>query len=145
MSAAKCCPRSRAAAGERSAPAVRAKGSDVTLVGCSLLRAYLCEQAAKQLGERGISAEVIDARVLETVRRYGDPAVRWRNPPPVCLSTVAGGRPASAAKVIARVCEEVDGLKSRPLFVSPRRTRRRPRASRSKRSTIRQPLQLWIA
>ena len=44
-------------------PAIRREGTDVTLVSYSYC-AYQCEQAAVQLAERGISAEVIDLRVI---------------------------------------------------------------------------------
>ena len=44
-------------------PVVRREGSDVTLVGCSFA-AHQCAQAAEILAVQGISAEVIDLRVL---------------------------------------------------------------------------------
>lgn len=44
-------------------PRVRRKGSDVTLVGASY-SAFICETAAELLAKEGISAEVIDVRVL---------------------------------------------------------------------------------
>lgn len=44
-------------------PVVRREGSDITLVGCSLA-AHQCAQAAGILAAEGVSAEVIDLRVL---------------------------------------------------------------------------------
>jgi acetoin:2,6-dichlorophenolindophenol oxidoreductase subunit beta len=100
----------------KEGPVVRVKGSDVTLVGCSY-SAYMCEQAAVELGKQGISAEVIDVRVLnpfdarvilESVTRTGR------------LCVVDGGwRTAGfAGEVIARVCEEVSGLRSLPARIT---------------------------
>lgn len=100
----------------KEGPAVRAKGSDVTLVGCSF-SAYLCEQAAQTLGERGISAEVIDVRVLNP---FDATAILQSVAKTRRLCVVDGGwRTAGfGGEVIARVCEEVDGLKSRPLRIT---------------------------
>jgi len=44
-------------------PKFRRMGSDITLVGAGH-SAYLCEQAAELLSENGVSAEVIDIRVI---------------------------------------------------------------------------------
>lgn len=44
-------------------PAVRRRGDDVTIVSYSYC-AYQCEQAAERLAEGGVSAEVIDLRVI---------------------------------------------------------------------------------
>jgi acetoin:2,6-dichlorophenolindophenol oxidoreductase subunit beta len=63
----------------KQGPVIRAEGTDVTLVGCSY-SAHLCLLAAEQLKSRGISAEVIDIRVInpldcsvivQSVRRTG--------------------------------------------------------------------------
>ncbi len=60
-------------------PVVRIRGSDITLAACSY-SAHLCLLAAEQLRARGVSAEVIDLRVLnpfeagsiiESVRKTG--------------------------------------------------------------------------
>lgn len=96
-------------------PAVVREGKDVTLVGASYA-AYLCEQAAEQLAGVGVSAEVIDVRVLnplrpdaiiESVRRTGR------------LLVVDGGwRTAGfAAEIVALVAENVDAanLLARPV------------------------------
>jgi pyruvate dehydrogenase E1 component beta subunit len=48
-------------------PRVRRQGSDVTLVGCGYTTS-VCERAAAQLAARGISAEVIDLRVVNPFR-----------------------------------------------------------------------------
>jgi pyruvate/2-oxoglutarate/acetoin dehydrogenase E1 component len=48
---------------EGQGPVVRRAGSDVTLVGCSFA-AEQCRQAAELLAAQGVSAEVIDLRVL---------------------------------------------------------------------------------
>jgi pyruvate dehydrogenase E1 component beta subunit len=44
-------------------PEIRRRGTDVTIVSYSFC-AYQCEQAAARLSDRGISAEVIDLRVI---------------------------------------------------------------------------------
>jgi pyruvate/2-oxoglutarate/acetoin dehydrogenase E1 component len=44
-------------------PVVRTVGTDITLVGCSY-SAHLCRQAADELQSQGVSAEVIDLRIL---------------------------------------------------------------------------------
>ncbi len=97
-------------------PAVRVQGSDITLVGCSF-SAYLCEQAAEQLARQGVSAEVIDVRVLNPFDATAilESVAKTRR-----LCVVDGGWSTAgfAAEVIARVCEEVDGLQRRPVRIT---------------------------
>ncbi len=87
-------------------PVIRRTGSDVTLVGAGF-SAYLCEEAARQLADQGISADVIDVRIInpfdprliiESVIRTG------------ALCAVDGGwAPAGlASEVITSVSEAVD-------------------------------------
>ena len=47
----------------KQGPAIRRRGNDVTLVSYSFC-AYQCDQAAEKLAQQGISAEVIDLRVI---------------------------------------------------------------------------------
>jgi len=87
-------------------PRVRRQGNDVTLVGCGYA-AYQCEKVAEILAPKGVSAEVIDLRVLnpllpdvivESVSKTGRLIVvdgGWKN----C---------GIAGEVIARVAESVD-------------------------------------
>jgi acetoin:2,6-dichlorophenolindophenol oxidoreductase subunit beta len=102
----------RSLAGE--GPQVRRSGSDITLVGAGY-SAFLCEQAAQSLAESGVSAEVIDLRVInplnvdlviESVTRSGR------------LCVVDGGWKTAglAGEVIARVVESVQPgvLRRRP-------------------------------
>ena len=49
-------------------PVVRKGGTDITLVGCSYA-AQQCLQAAEKLSKQGISAEVVDLRVLNPFKR----------------------------------------------------------------------------
>ena len=104
----------RPLAGEK--PAVRRSGADVTLTGCGY-SAFLCEQAAEQLGGLGIAAEVIDIRILnpldttviaESVGKTGR------------LCVVDGGwRTAGfAAEIIASVVEVVPHMRARPVRIT---------------------------
>lgn len=99
-------------------PKVVRAGTDVTLVGASY-STYLCEQAAGMLAAEGISAEVVDIRVLNpfdpgpivaSVRRTGR------------LCAVDGGwRTAGwSAEILATVAEAVEPgcLLSRPVRVT---------------------------
>lgn len=99
-------------------PAIRRRGSDVTMVGAGF-SAYLCDEAAQKLADQDIDAEVIDVRVInpfdprliiESVMRTG------------ALCVVDGGwAPVGfAAEVIASISEAVDpsALKSAPVRVT---------------------------
>jgi pyruvate/2-oxoglutarate/acetoin dehydrogenase E1 component len=99
----------------REGPRITRAGRDVTLVGCGYT-AYQCLQAALELEKAGISAEVVDLRVLnplqpravvESVSRTGR------------LCAVDGGwrNCGMAGEIIARVAEALDpsALKSRPM------------------------------
>lgn len=99
-------------------PEVRRRGSDITLVGAGYA-AWLCEQAATELSESGLSAEVIDIRVLNPL----DPA-------PIAASVETTGRLlvvddgwrtcGLAGEIIAAVTERVDprAIKARPVRVT---------------------------
>ncbi len=100
----------------RQGPQVVRAGEDVTLVGCSYSTS-LCRTAAEELATQGISAEVIDLRVInpldatcviDSVRRTGR------------LCVVDGGwRTAGiAGEVIARVCETIGQLKKPPIRIT---------------------------
>jgi pyruvate/2-oxoglutarate/acetoin dehydrogenase E1 component len=97
-------------------PEVRRPGSDITLVGCGY-SAFLCEQAAAQLRDAGVSAEVIDVRVLNPfdARIVIESVSRTRR-----LCAVDGGwRTAGfAAEVIARVAESVPQPLSPPVRIT---------------------------
>ncbi|MGH8198714.1 MAG: alpha-ketoacid dehydrogenase subunit beta [Steroidobacteraceae bacterium] len=106
----------RSLAGE--GPAIRRSGSDVTLVGAGY-SAYLCEEAARQLVADGISAEVVDVRVLnpfdatliaQSVKRTGA----------LCVVDGGWGPAGFAAEVISSVVESANpaGLKRAPLRIT---------------------------
>jgi pyruvate dehydrogenase E1 component beta subunit len=96
-------------------PRVRRAGNDITLVG-SGYSTLLCERAAQQLSAEGISAEVVDLRVLNPLHAEV-----------VCESAARTGRLCAvdgswktagmAAEIVARVCESVQ-LKSKPVRVT---------------------------
>jgi pyruvate dehydrogenase E1 component beta subunit len=97
-------------------PRVVAHGSDVTLVGCSY-SAHLCREAARELSKQGVTADVVDLRVLnpldvasivESVRRTG------------VLVVVDGdwGPCGLAGEIIASVAERVG---PREFRLAPRR------------------------
>ncbi len=99
---------------EDQKPEVRRGGSDITLVGSSF-STYLCEQAADELAKTGISAEVVDLRILNPLDRrpiIQSVAKTGR------LCTVDGGWKMSgiAGEVIASVCEALEPhqLKAKP-------------------------------
>jgi pyruvate dehydrogenase E1 component beta subunit len=98
------------------APKLRATGGDVTLVGCGY-STYLCEQAAGELKERGVHCDVVDVRVLNPFDATSiiQSVARTRR-----LCVVDGGwRTAGfAGEVIARVCEEVAGLRRKPVRIT---------------------------
>jgi pyruvate/2-oxoglutarate/acetoin dehydrogenase E1 component len=50
-------------------PRVDATGTDITLVGCSY-SAHLCRVAAEELKQHGVSAEVIDLRIINPLDRF---------------------------------------------------------------------------
>lgn len=96
-------------------PKVLMKGEDLTLVGCGFTT-YQCEQAADELSAHGISAEVIDIRVLnpldhsvlaESVTKTGR----------LCVADGGWRTCGMAGEVIAGVCEKVPltSFKSRPV------------------------------
>lgn len=99
-------------------PKVVREGSDVTLVGAGH-STYLCEQAAELLAAGGISAEVVDVRVLspldarQIIRSVGKTGR---------LFAVDGGwRTAGwSAEILAAVTEAVDPakLRSRPMRIA---------------------------
>jgi pyruvate/2-oxoglutarate/acetoin dehydrogenase E1 component len=86
-------------------PHVRRPGSHVTLVGAGF-SAYQCEQAAEILAAEGVSAEVIDLRVVNPLRAdiIVESVSRTRR-----LCVVDGGWRTSglAAEVVARVAESL--------------------------------------
>jgi pyruvate/2-oxoglutarate/acetoin dehydrogenase E1 component len=49
-------------------PVIRKEGTDITLVGCSY-PAQQCLEAAENLSQEGISAEIVDLRVLNPLKR----------------------------------------------------------------------------
>jgi len=99
-------------------PQLRRSGADVTLVGAGF-SAYLCEQAAREVESYGISAEVIDLRVLNPLRAdlILESVARTRR-----LCVVDGGwRTAGlAGEIVARVIENLDAgaLVAKPIRIT---------------------------
>jgi pyruvate dehydrogenase E1 component beta subunit len=99
-------------------PKIVRAGTDVTLAGASY-SAHLCEQAAGILAQEGVSAEVVDIRVLNPF-----------DPRPVIASVRKTGRLCAvdggwrtagwSAEILAAVSEvlEPDYMKSRPIRVT---------------------------
>lgn len=99
-------------------PRVLRAGSDVTLVG-SGYATWLCEQAADALAHEGISAEVVDLRVLNPF-----------HPHPVAQSVAKTGRLVAvddgwrncgmAGEIVAAVVERIEpsALKARPARIA---------------------------
>ncbi|HKA45821.1 MAG TPA: transketolase C-terminal domain-containing protein [Burkholderiales bacterium] len=98
----------------REGPLVTRPGRDVTLVG-SGYTAYQCLQAARDLESRGISAEVVDLRVINPLdsRPIADSVARTGR-----LCVVDGGwrNCGLAGEIIARVTESLEpaAFKARP-------------------------------
>jgi pyruvate dehydrogenase E1 component beta subunit len=97
-------------------PVVRRAGSDVTLVGCGY-SSQLCLLAADELQTAGVSAEVVDLRVvgpldtavvLESVKKTGR----------LCVVDGSWRTAGLAGEVVARVCESLGTLRSRPVRVT---------------------------
>ncbi len=99
-------------------PALRRRGSDITLAGAGY-SAFLCEQAADELAQSGIKADVVDVRVLnpfnpalivESVQRSGR----------LCVVDGGWGPAGFAAEVIASVIESAgpSALKRAPLRIT---------------------------
>jgi pyruvate dehydrogenase E1 component beta subunit len=90
---------------EDERPAVLCKGEDVTLVGCGYTT-QLCRQACGDLADIGISAEVIDIRVL---RPFHPEAIVASVEKTGKLLVVDGGwrTCGMAGEVIASVCERL--------------------------------------
>jgi acetoin:2,6-dichlorophenolindophenol oxidoreductase subunit beta len=99
-------------------PQLRCKGSDITLVGAGY-SAYLCEAAAESLAENGVSAEVIDVRVINPL----DPGVivesvaRTRR---ICVVDGGWRTAGLAGEIIAAVTERIDPglLLARPVRIT---------------------------
>ncbi len=99
-------------------PEVRREGTDVTLIGASF-SAYQCEQAAEKLLVKGISAEVVDLRIInpldistacksiEKTRRF-------------CVVDGGWQTCGLAGEVIAKVMELIDPslLRARPVRIT---------------------------
>jgi len=94
---------------------VRRTGSDITLVG-SGYSTLLCERAAQQLAAEGISAEVVDLRVLNPLHAdvVRESAARTGR---LCAVDGSWRTAGIAAEIVALVCESVQ-LKSRPIRVT---------------------------
>lgn len=95
-------------------PRIDVAGTDITLVGCSH-SAQLCREAAIQLKETGISAEVVDLRVINPLDREVVAASVRRTGRLLAVDgdwTTCG----LAAEIIASVCESVPPgmLRARP-------------------------------
>ena len=95
-------------------PIKRLNGTDITLVGAGY-SSYLCEQAATELKTKGISAEVVDLRVINPI----DPSVIVESVKKTGnLLVVDGGwtNCGLAGEIIALVCERLSlgSLKSSP-------------------------------
>lgn len=99
-------------------PVVVREGTDLTLVGAGY-SAFLCEQAAEQLAKEGISAEVIDLRVINPLRP--DEIVRSVRRTGRLCAVDGGWRTAGlSAEILACVAENVDAaeIRARPLRVT---------------------------
>lgn len=103
---------------EDQGPKVVRHGEDVTLVGVGY-STFLCEQAAQQLADEGVEAEVIDVRVLnpfrpdiicESVRRTGR----------LCVADGGWRTAGMSGEVIASVLERLEpgALKCSPVRVT---------------------------
>ncbi len=99
-------------------PIVRRKGTDVTLVGAGYA-AYICEQAAERLDGEGISAEVVDLRVINPLR--GEEVVESVKRTGRLCAVDGGWRTAGlSAEILAYVSESVDPARflTRPIRVT---------------------------
>jgi acetoin:2,6-dichlorophenolindophenol oxidoreductase subunit beta len=100
----------------KEGPQIRATGHDVTLVGCGY-SAYLCEEAGAELRAKGVTAEVIDVRVLNPFDATAivESVAKTRS-----LCVVDGGwRTAGfAAEVLARVYESAPPLRGRAVRIT---------------------------
>lgn len=87
-------------------PRIRRMGTDITLVGAGH-SAYLCEQAGEMLAESGVSAEVIDLRVINPL----DPSLiidsvkRTRR---VCVVDGGWRTAGLAGEIIATLAEAIE-------------------------------------
>jgi pyruvate dehydrogenase E1 component beta subunit len=99
-------------------PEVRRTGSDITLVGAGYA-AWLCEQAATALSDSGLSAEVIDIRVLNPLDAA--PIAASVEKTGHLLVVDDGWRTCGlAGEIIAAVAERVDprAIKAQPVRIT---------------------------
>lgn len=96
-------------------PQSRRAGNDVTLVGAGF-SAFLCEQAAAALEREGVSAEVIDLRILNplNVEKVVASVGKTRR---LCVVDGSWRTAGLAGEVVASVCESIDpaSLSARPV------------------------------
>lgn len=99
-------------------PAVLREGSDITLVGASF-STHLISEAATQLGEAGIEAEVIDLRIINPLD--AEPVVRSVERTGRLLAVDGGWQTCGlAGEVLAATCSRLDpaALKASPARIS---------------------------
>jgi acetoin:2,6-dichlorophenolindophenol oxidoreductase subunit beta len=99
---------------EDQGPRVLREGDDITLVG-SGYATWLCEQAADQLSAQGISAEVIDLRVLNPIDH--GPVIRSVTRTGRVLAVDDGWQNCGlAGEILAAIAEAVEpgALRARP-------------------------------
>lgn len=101
---------------ESQGPEIRRFGNDVTLVGCGYA-AYQCEQAALELAALGVSAEVIDVRVLNPFDSECIVA-SVRKTRRLCVMDGGWRTAGFAAEVVARVSEAVGNLSCPPVRIT---------------------------
>lgn len=90
-------------------PAVLREGTDVTLVGSSYAT-HICEQAAEELATEGISAEVVDLRVLNPLDRA--PIVASVGKTGRLVAVDSGWKMAGVAgEIIASACEAIEPMR----------------------------------
>lgn len=89
----------------KEGPKVLCEGHDITLVGCSYTT-YLCSEAAKQLKTLGISAEVIDLRVINPIK-YDILTESVKKTGRLCVVDGSWSNCGLAGEIIAGVTESV--------------------------------------
>jgi acetoin:2,6-dichlorophenolindophenol oxidoreductase subunit beta len=103
---------------EDQGPRVLREGEDITLVGSSYAT-WLCEQAADELAAQGVSAEVIDLRVINPIDH--GPVINSVNKTGRIVAVDDGWQNCGlAGEILAAVAEAVEpaSFKSRPARVT---------------------------